>query len=155
MPCYGNVSLAILDRVTQLGILLGRTKEGAVSADYFARLWVKAASVDAPVNALSGGNQQKIILVKWLARGGRLLIVDEPTRGVDVGTNVAIHGLIDDLARQGPRDHADFIRVARSAQSRDARHRPPGGQDRRGDSSCVGASGPRLAAYGKVSANAA
>ena len=62
---------------------------------------MKAASLDAPVNSLSGGNQQKIVLAKWLARGGRLLIVDEPTRGVDVGAKAAIHALIDDLAKEG------------------------------------------------------
>ena len=72
-----------------------------MSTDYFQRLRVKAASLDAPVNSLSGGNQQKVVLAKWLARGGRLLIVDEPTRGVDVGAKAAIHELIDELACQG------------------------------------------------------
>jgi len=101
MPCRANISMAILDRVRRLGILLDRTQEKAVSADYFQRLKVKAASLDAPVNSLSGGNQQKVVLAKWLARGGRLLIVDEPTRGVDVGAKAAIHELIDELARSG------------------------------------------------------
>ena len=82
-------------------MLLDRTKEKAVATDYFSRLKVKAASLDAPVSSLSGGNQQKIVLAKWLARGGRVLIVDEPTRGVDVGAKAAIHELIDELARQG------------------------------------------------------
>jgi ABC-type sugar transport system ATPase subunit len=54
-----------------------------------------------PVAALSGGNQQKIALAKWLARECRILIVDEPTRGVDVGAKAAIHAMIDDLARRG------------------------------------------------------
>lgn len=101
MPCRANVSMAILDRLTKLGGLLDRAREQAVAADYFERLRVKAASLDAPVNSLSGGNQQKIVLAKWLARGGRLLIVDEPTRGVDVGAKAAIHELIDELARSG------------------------------------------------------
>ncbi len=101
MPCRANISMAILDRVRRLGILLDRAEEKAVSTDYFQRLKVKAASLDAPVNSLSGGNQQKVVLAKWLARRGRLLIVDEPTRGVDVGAKAAIHELIDELARQG------------------------------------------------------
>lgn len=101
MPCRANVSMAMLDRLQHLGMLLDRKKEKAVTSDYFNRLNVKAASLEAPVSSLSGGNQQKIVLAKWLARGGRLLIVDEPTRGVDVGAKAAIHELIDQLARQG------------------------------------------------------
>jgi ABC-type sugar transport system ATPase subunit len=101
MSCRANISMAILDRIRRLGFLLDRTREAGVAADYFARLNVKAASLDAPVQSLSGGNQQKIVIAKWLARGGRLLIVDEPTRGVDVGAKAAIHQLIDELARDG------------------------------------------------------
>jgi monosaccharide ABC transporter ATP-binding protein len=62
---------------------------------------VKAPSVDAPVSALSGGNQQKVVIAKWLARELQVLIVDEPTRGVDVGAKAAIHGLLDELAQRG------------------------------------------------------
>ncbi|QYM79149.1 sugar ABC transporter ATP-binding protein [Horticoccus luteus] len=101
LPCRANISLAILDRLRRLGGLLDRAREKAVATDYFSRLHIKAASLDAPVNSLSGGNQQKIVIAKWLARGGRLLIVDEPTRGVDVGAKAAIHELIDELAREG------------------------------------------------------
>ncbi|MCK5571777.1 MAG: sugar ABC transporter ATP-binding protein, partial [Bacteroidetes bacterium] len=61
----------------------------------------KAASYDSLAASLSGGNQQKIVLAKWLARNSRLLILDEPTRGVDVGAKAAIHALIDELASQG------------------------------------------------------
>ena len=100
MPCQANISLAILDRLRRFG-LLDRKKERQVATQYFDQLRVKAASLEAPVNSLSGGNQQKVVLAKWLARGGRLLIVDEPTRGVDVGAKAAIHGLIDELAQRG------------------------------------------------------
>src|SRR5207253_9835646 len=100
MPCRANISLALLDRLRKAG-LLDRKQEKQVAAQYFNQLGVKAASLEAPVNSLSGGNQQKIVLAKWLARGGKLLIVDEPTRGVDVGAKAAIHALIDDLAHRG------------------------------------------------------
>jgi ABC-type sugar transport system ATPase subunit len=100
MPCRANVSMAMLDRLQHFGLLDGK-REKQVAAKYFDQLRVKAASMEAPVNSLSGGNQQKIVLAKWLARGGKLLIVDEPTRGVDVGAKAAIHALIDQLAREG------------------------------------------------------
>lgn len=101
MSCRANIGLASLDRLTRLGILLDQAQERALADDYFGRLRVKAASTEAPVQSLSGGNQQKIVLAKWLARGGRLLIVDEPTRGVDVGAKTAIHELLDQLALDG------------------------------------------------------
>ncbi len=100
MPCQANISLALLDRLRKAGVL-DRKQEKQIAEQYFAQLRVKAASIVAPVSSLSGGNQQKIVLAKWLARGGKLLIVDEPTRGVDVRAKAAIHALIDDLARQG------------------------------------------------------
>ncbi len=100
MPCRANISMALLDRLRKAG-MLDRTQEKQVAAQYFQQLRVKAASLDAPVNSLSGGNQQKIVLAKWLARSGKVLIVDEPTRGVDVGAKAAIHALIDELAQQG------------------------------------------------------
>ena len=95
-----NISLAMLPRMKRMG-LLDRSKERRVTEEYFAKLRVKTPSIESPVAGMSGGNQQKVALAKWLARGAKLLIVDEPTRGVDVGAKAAIHALIDDLARQG------------------------------------------------------
>jgi len=100
MSCRENVSMAILDRLGQIG-LLDQKQEKAIAADHIEQLRVKTASMDASVNSLSGGNQQKIVIAKWLARGGKLLIVDEPTRGVDVGAKAAIHALLDELAAKG------------------------------------------------------
>lgn len=100
MSCRANISMAILDRLRKRG-MLDKKEEGRIADDYFTRLRIKAASTEAPVNSLSGGNQQKVVLAKWLARGGKLLIVDEPTRGVDVGAKAAIHALIDELAKSG------------------------------------------------------
>jgi len=69
--------------------------------DYFARLRVRTPSPDALVAGLSGGNQQKIVLARWLAAHSKVLILDEPTRGVDVGAKAEIHALISDLAATG------------------------------------------------------
>jgi ABC-type sugar transport system ATPase subunit len=95
-----NISLSLLQRLSRVGFLR-RGEEKKITADYFARLRVKASSLTAPVSSMSGGNQQKVAIAKWLARGGRVLIVDEPTRGVDIGAKAAIHKLLDELAKSG------------------------------------------------------
>jgi ABC-type sugar transport system ATPase subunit len=95
-----NFSLAMLRRLTRMG-LIDTKRERELAQEYFDKLRVKTSSLDAPVSSMSGGNQQKVALAKWLGRQGRLLIVDEPTRGVDVGAKAAIHELLDDLACQG------------------------------------------------------
>ncbi|HEY4329944.1 MAG TPA: sugar ABC transporter ATP-binding protein, partial [Phycisphaerae bacterium] len=84
-----NFSLPLLDRLSRMG-LLNHGAERRQATDFFARLRVKTSSLSAPVSSMSGGNQQKVVIAKWLARGGRLLIVDEPTRGVDIGAKAAI-----------------------------------------------------------------
>ncbi|MGA2497073.1 MAG: sugar ABC transporter ATP-binding protein [Tepidisphaeraceae bacterium] len=100
MGCRENFSLSLLERFTNWGFLkLGRERADAIAA--CKQLAVKTATIDTPVAALSGGNQQKVVLTRWLAQGGKILIVDEPTRGVDVGAKAAIHVLLSDLARQG------------------------------------------------------
>jgi ABC-type sugar transport system ATPase subunit len=95
-----NFSLVILRRLRRLW-LLNQRQERREAEGLFSRLDVRTASLDAPVASLSGGNQQKVVLAKWLACRLKLLIVDEPTRGVDVGAKAAIHHLLDELARQG------------------------------------------------------
>jgi len=90
----------ILERLRRW-LLLDQRRERREAEEVFARLAVKTPSVDTPVGALSGGNQQKVVLAKWLARELEVLIVDEPTRGVDVGAKAAIHGLLDELAQRG------------------------------------------------------
>ncbi|HYO11249.1 MAG TPA: sugar ABC transporter ATP-binding protein [Tepidisphaeraceae bacterium] len=96
-----NASLAMLDRLKRLLGLLDYRAEKKLAITYFEQLRVKTPSLRTPVAALSGGNQQKIALAKWLARDCKVLIVDEPTRGVDVGAKAAIHQIIDDLASRG------------------------------------------------------
>lgn len=77
------------------------TREKATANEYLEMIQIKARSVEQPVRALSGGNQQKVLLSKWLATDPRVMILDEPTRGVDVGTKAEIHRRISELAAQG------------------------------------------------------
>ncbi|MBM3835580.1 MAG: sugar ABC transporter ATP-binding protein [Verrucomicrobia bacterium] len=100
MNCRENASLATLNRLTRNGFVQ-RGKENALVEEYLQRLRVKTPSMESPVASLSGGNQQKIALTKWLARQCKVLIVDEPTRGVDVGAKAEIHHLLDELACEG------------------------------------------------------
>ena len=100
MNCRENTSMASLRRLTSFGFV-NRAKERTLVQRYAERLRVKAPTMDAPIAGLSGGNQQKIALAKWLARECGILIVDEPTRGIDVGAKAEIHQLIDELALTG------------------------------------------------------
>jgi ABC-type sugar transport system ATPase subunit len=95
-----NTSLPTLPRLSRFG-WLQRTRERQIAGEYFTRLRVRSPSVDTVVAGLSGGNQQKIVLAKWLAAHSDVLILDEPTRGVDVGAKAEIHALIGELASQG------------------------------------------------------
>jgi ABC-type sugar transport system ATPase subunit len=95
-----NFSLAMLPRFRRFGILNQKAERQSARV-YFEKLRVRTPSLEAPVAGMSGGNQQKVALAKWLGRNARILIIDEPTRGVDIGAKAAIHGLIDDLAAQG------------------------------------------------------
>jgi ABC-type sugar transport system ATPase subunit len=95
-----NISLPTLERFAQRG-WVRPAAEQRTAQTYFDRLHIKAPSTETVVAGLSGGNQQKVVLGKWLAADCRVLIVDEPTRGVDVGAKAEIHGLIDELATKG------------------------------------------------------
>ncbi len=100
MTAKENVSLPVLDLVSSLGVI-EPGKERSLAQKFFDQMRVKAPSIDASSAGLSGGNQQKLVLAKWLAADTDILLVDEPTRGVDVGAKAEIHGLIRDLAAQG------------------------------------------------------
>jgi ribose transport system ATP-binding protein len=95
-----NISLASLDRLNRLG-LIARRQEQELAQRMCAQLSVRAPSIGQTVGLLSGGNQQKVVLAKWLCRAPRLLILDEPTRGVDVGAKSEIYALMDQLAVAG------------------------------------------------------
>ena len=100
MDVLNNATLSILPTLARLGFIT-RGGERQVAQPYFERLRVKSPRLDTLVAALSGGNQQKIVLTKWLAARCPILILDEPTRGVDVGAKAEIHALIDELAAAG------------------------------------------------------
>ena len=100
MNCRENTSLAALPMLTRLG-WVQRKEEREMAARYASRLRVKVPTLEAVIASLSGGNQQKIALAKWLARECDVLIVDEPTRGIDVGAKAEIYQLLDELACEG------------------------------------------------------
>ena len=80
---------------------MNRRKESAQCEAFVRELGIKTPSVEQNVNNLSGGNQQKVVIAKWVARRPRILIVDEPTRGIDVGAKAEVHALLARLAEQG------------------------------------------------------
>ena len=95
-----NASLAILRRLSRFHFVR-RGLERSIVTGYVERLRVRTPSVDQEVGKLSGGNQQKVVLARWLAVKPKVLILDEPTRGIDVGAKAEIYRLIDDLANEG------------------------------------------------------
>ena len=95
-----NVTLPILQQVSRLGLIDPR-REQKVASDYSSQLRVRSTGVDQLVSALSGGNQQKVVLGKWLATDPSVLILDEPTRGIDVGAKAEVHRIISELAASG------------------------------------------------------
>lgn len=100
MAIKANIEASNLRAVTARGFIVP-AKETQLAREYVARLAVMASSTDQEVRRLSGGNQQKVLLAKWLAIQPRVLIVDEPTRGIDVGAKREIHYLLRTLASQG------------------------------------------------------
>jgi ribose transport system ATP-binding protein len=94
------MTLAMLPQLTRWGIIDGvRQKE--IVTKYMRQFGIKAASLEQPMRELSGGNQQKVLLARWLCINPRLLILDEPTRGIDIGAKAEIQKLISDLADNG------------------------------------------------------
>jgi L-arabinose transport system ATP-binding protein len=95
-----NISLVVLERLRRRR-LVRRGAERALAREYVDLLRVRTPSMEQEVRKLSGGNQQKVVLARWLARKPRVLILDEPTRGIDVGAKAEIYQIIADLAEQG------------------------------------------------------
>ncbi|MBW8835647.1 MAG: sugar ABC transporter ATP-binding protein, partial [Burkholderia sp.] len=101
MSCRDNINVGVIDRDSLKGgvLNLGAAKRRAEAA--FNALRVRAASPLVKVGSLSGGNQQKVLLSRWLEIGPKVLILDEPTRGVDIGAKSEIYRIIDELAKRG------------------------------------------------------
>jgi rhamnose transport system ATP-binding protein len=95
-----NVAGVIRTRLSRGGLLTQRA-ENKAAGPWASRLEVKTSALDANAATMSGGNQQKVVIAKWLATEPRLLIIDEPTRGIDVGTKAEVHRLLSELAGQG------------------------------------------------------
>ena len=100
MSVAENVSLVYLEGVTRFGFLRP-ARELELAGHYVERLGVKTPSLAQPVRNLSGGNQQKVVLAKWLATTPKVLLLDEPTRGIDINAKKEIYALVDELAKRG------------------------------------------------------
>jgi ABC-type sugar transport system ATPase subunit len=107
LPIAQNVTLANVKGMSRAGIL-DLAAETSVTADYIARLRIRASSGKQLSGRLSGGNQQKVVIAKWLFRNSKVFLFDEPTRGIDVGAKAEVFELMDSLARSG----AAFLMVS-------------------------------------------
>ncbi len=96
-----NISITILKQLERWGIMLNKKKEMELSKQYIQQLAIKTPSTETIVKNLSGGNQQKIVLAKWLAKEPKVLLLDEPTRGIDINAKSEIYRLIKQLAAEG------------------------------------------------------
>ncbi|MBA3061385.1 MAG: sugar ABC transporter ATP-binding protein, partial [Atribacteria sp.] len=95
-----NITLPIIDRISR-HIFLDRNREFEITDEYGKNIEIKASGWEQLVEDLSGGNQQKVVLAKWIATKPRILIMDEPTKGIDVATKATVHNFISELAKQG------------------------------------------------------
>jgi rhamnose transport system ATP-binding protein len=100
LPVFENVTLPSLHKIAHRGFL-DLAREFAMARKYATRLDLRAASLSQEVGTLSGGNQQKVVIGKWLATEPRVIILDEPTKGIDVGSKAAVHAFMGELTAQG------------------------------------------------------
>jgi ABC-type sugar transport system ATPase subunit len=100
LPIADNITLANVGAISRFGFLNGRA-QNAAAYDFMGRLRIRAGSPQQLAGRLSGGNQQKVVIAKWLFRQAQVFLFDEPTRGIDVGAKVEVFNLMDELARAG------------------------------------------------------
>lgn len=96
-----NIGLTILKQLQHFGLMLNHAKEKALTGGYITRLGIKTSSANNAAQTLSGGNQQKIVIAKWLATNPKILLLDEPTRGIDINAKSEIYKLMKTLAEEG------------------------------------------------------
>ncbi|GHV72736.1 ribose import ATP-binding protein RbsA 1 [Spirochaetia bacterium] len=96
-----NISMPFIKAVSGFFSFINHKKEHAIAGGLIQKLRIKVPTMDTPASSLSGGNQQKLVIAKWLGAESEIMIFDEPTRGIDVGAKAEIYKLIDDLASQG------------------------------------------------------
>ena len=100
LPIFQNITLPSLGRTSKNGFIQ-LAEEFKLARKYTKRIDLRAASLDTNVENLSGGNQQKIVIAKWLATQPKIIIMDEPTKGIDIGSKAAVHEFMAELADQG------------------------------------------------------
>jgi rhamnose transport system ATP-binding protein len=100
LPIFQNVTLPSLGKTSRNGFLQ-LAEEFRVAREYASRLDLRAAALDQDIGTLSGGNQQKVVIAKWLATKPRVIILDEPTKGIDIGSKAAVHEFMGELAANG------------------------------------------------------
>jgi rhamnose transport system ATP-binding protein len=100
LPIFQNVTLPSLAKTSRSGFLR-LAEEFKLARDYTSRLDLRAAALDRDVGTLSGGNQQKVVIAKWLATRPKVIILDEPTKGIDIGSKAAVHEFMCELAGRG------------------------------------------------------
>ncbi|WP_265516458.1 sugar ABC transporter ATP-binding protein [Nitratireductor luteus] len=100
LPIFQNVTLPSLGKTTRAGFLK-LAEEFRLAREYTSRLELRAAALDRDIATLSGGNQQKVVIAKWLATKPKVIILDEPTKGIDIGSKAAVHEFMSELASEG------------------------------------------------------
>ena len=101
LPIFQNVTLPSLDHAHRAAAFCAWPRNSSWRANIPPRLDLRAASLDQDVGTLSGGNQQKVVIAKWLATKPKVIILDEPTKGIDIGSKAAVHEFMSELAGQG------------------------------------------------------
>jgi len=101
MPIKDNITMSMIKTISSKIGIIKKNKEKSIVEGLIQKLQIKMRSIETTVSHLSGGNQQKVVLAKWFGRDSQIIMLDEPTRGVDVGTKIEIYHLINDLAEQG------------------------------------------------------
>jgi ribose transport system ATP-binding protein len=101
MDVKENITLTVLDQIKRIFNIINQQKQNEIANRYVMALSIATPGLAQHVNNLSGGNQQKVVLAKWLSVNPKVMILDEPTRGIDVGAKAEVHALMSSLAMEG------------------------------------------------------